>query len=350
MTTIDHAVTTALTLLSKDSTDPKVVRDIIAALLREDISLEAIVKFLIKTGHHREKADLPEKPTVDDLRALLQSLRDPSPENREIWADRFNSGHARYMCPSCGYAGDGDDFKTPDSGGSIVCTTCGCFKNVRYFTRTSPDELAAYEAEQQRLRPLRLAQEQREREKRQRALDMEPKVNAVLQTLDGVGDYVNEAEERDEVGPYVRAVVHGTTLPVERIVSEWTGHVATYKMLPQSKTPEHEFAARRILRGFSMKEVLDNIDNYEPSELEPLGAGEERHLFTRDEFVHEMTVNTAKWQDLMDTRDLSTALGPDGKFAITVHAKGYAEAHPCLCADCKAMTESNPTKAGHRAA
>lgn len=91
-----------------------------------------------------------------------------------------------------------------------------------------------------------------------------------------------------------------------------------------------------------MKEVLDNIDNYEPSELEPLGTGEERHLFTRDEFIHEMTVNTERWQSLMDTRDLSTSLGLDGKFAITVHAKGYAEAHPCTCDDCKAMTESNP--------
>ena len=85
-----------------------------------------------------------------------------------------------------------------------------------------------------------------------------------------------------------------------------------------------------------MKEVLDQLDNYEPSELDPLEAGEERFLFTREEFIHEMTVNTARWQSLMDTRDLSTALGPDGKFAITVHAKGYAQAHPCLCADCKA--------------
>ena len=58
-----------------------------------------------------------------------------------------------------------------------------------------------------------------------------------------------------------------------------------------------------------MKEVLDNINNYKPSELEPLGAGEERHLFTRDEFVHEMTVNTAKWQDLMDSRDLRRLSG-----------------------------------------
>ena len=91
-----------------------------------------------------------------------------------------------------------------------------------------------------------------------------------------------------------------------------------------------------------MREVIDNIDNYIPSELEPLGAGEERYLFTRDEFIHEMTVNTGRWQSLMDTRDLSTGLGTDGKFAITVHAKGYVAAHPCPCADCKAKTESNP--------
>ncbi len=100
MTTIDHAVTTVLTLLSRDSTDPKVVRDITAALFREDASLEDIVAFLIAESHRRENEDLPERPTVEDLRGLLHSMRESSPENREVWAERFKAGRAQYLSRS----------------------------------------------------------------------------------------------------------------------------------------------------------------------------------------------------------------------------------------------------------
>jgi hypothetical protein len=336
MTTIDHAVTTVLTLLSRDSTDPKTVRDLIVSLFHEDVTVEAIVSFLIATSHRREKEDLPEKPTVEDLRGLLRSMRESSPENRDIWANRFKSGHAQYLCSDCGYAGNSDDFKSPDTG-NIMCMTCGCFKDRRYFTQWSADEQAAFEAEQERLRLIRVARDKREIEKRQRALELEPKVKEVLAALDGVGDFVNEAEECEEIGPYVRAVVHASTLTADEIVSEWKQHAATHELIAKfTRLPVHEFAARVILGETSMKEILDQIDNYEPSELDPLEAGEERFLFTREEFIHEMTVNTGRWQSLMDTRDLGTGLGTDGRFAITVHAKGYAEAHPCLCADCKA--------------
>lgn len=346
----DQTINLILPLLSRDSTDVKELRDVIARLFREDITTETLIDFINERRHEREAQDLPDLPTVGDLTGFLRSLLEPTDDNRERWVVRFKSGHAQYLCPECGYAGDGDDFKTPDSGSSLVCGACGCLKDRRYFTRSwSSDEQAAYEAEQARLRPLVAARDKREIERRDYAVALEPKVKEVLAGLEGVGGYENFAEDQAEVGPLVRAVVHASTLTADAIVSEWKQHAATHELIAQfTRLTVHEFAAGMILGEFSMKEVLDNIDNFEASELEPLEAGEERFVFTRDEFIHEMTVNIAKWDKVMDTRELSTALGPDGKFAITVHAKGYAEAHPCLCADCKAVTESNPTKAGSR--
>lgn len=352
MNSIDHATATCVSLMSPHSTDPKELRDIVVALFREDMTLEEIVKFLIETGHRREKADLPEKPTVEDLKGLLRSLQEISPENRAVWADRFNSGRAQYLCPRCGYAGNKDEFKVFAGTTTVVsCGLCSWLADERYFTRRwTADEQAAYEAERVRLNVSREAEARRKREKRQRAVELEPKVNEILQALEGVGGYENFAEDQDEVGPLVRAVVHASTLTADEIVSEWKQHAATHALITQfTRLTVHEFAAGMILGEFSMKEVLDNIDNIEASELEPLEAGEERFFFTREELIHEYTVNVAKWNRVMDTHELSTALGMDGKFAITVHAKGYAEAHPCTCADCEAMTESNPTKARSRA-
>jgi hypothetical protein len=205
--------------------------------------------------------------------------------------------------------------------------------DARYFTRTwTEEEKAAYETEQERLSLFREAEARRKMETDRRALELEPKVNAVLTAIDGVGDYVDEAEEREEVAPYVRGIVHHTVVPVEKIAATWREVAA---VAPLTSIQVAKATNRMLLRGYSMKEVIGQLDNLEPCELDPLENGETRFFFTREELVHEYTVNVAKWDALMDTHDMDTALGLDERFAVTVHAKGYAEAHPCPCEDCK---------------
>lgn len=321
---IDHALAAVIPLLSKETTDPKELRDVIVRLFREEIDLETLVKFIIERHHEREREDLPEMPTVEDLKGFLISLREASPENLKRWEHRFKSGHAMYWCPQCRYAGNDDDFKTPDTA-SVLCGICGCFKDSRYFTRKwTAEEQTAFEVEQERLRPIRLAQERREREKRQKISEGEPKVDAVLQVFDGaLENYVDEFEERKEAAPFVRAVVHQTAIPTERIVNEWAEHQGTHKAIAQfTRMPLHEFAARIILKEFSMKEILDNLDQFVPSEPESLEAGESRFFFTREELIHEFTVHVEKWYALEDDHDLSVALGTDGRFNVTLHARG----------------------------
>jgi hypothetical protein len=340
MPKLDHAVSAVLPLLSKETTDPKELKDVITRLFREGVDLEALIAFILERGHERQRQDLPELTTVDDLKGFLRSLREPSPANRKRWQARFKSGQAIYLCPQCEYAGT-DDFKTPDDA-NVLCGVCGCFKDKRYFTRTwSADEQATYEAEQERLIPIRRAQEEREREKRQRILELEPTVDEVLKGFDGVlDDYVDECEERSEAAPFVRTVVNQTAVPTETIISEWAEHQRSHKVFAQfTRMSVHEFAARSILKEYSMREAIDHLDEFVPFELDALQAGEQRFFFTRDELIHEFTVNVTKWVALMDVHDLSTGLGMDGLFAVTLREKGWAATHPCLCDDCKQMRE-----------
>ena len=325
-------------LISTESVEERELAGILSRLADEGVTLTTLVEFLIARGHEREQQGLG-LPTFLDVRGLLDALLQATPDNQDRWLRRFQSGAARYLCPDCGFSGNqgtaSGDFKTPDSA-NVICPVCRCFKFEKYFTRAwTPDEQAAFEAEQEQMRPILAARESRATEARERARGLEPKVADVCNALDGVGGYVNEFEERQEIEPYVRGIVHRTARSVTEIVSHWR----KYESLPIPTVEIAKAVNRVMLREASMKGILDNLDLLEPqevSELRPQEAGEERFVFTREELEHEFKHRVEKWDTILSDREVATAALTDGRFVISILPKGWIEAHPCQCDDCKA--------------
>ncbi len=332
-------------LISKEATNERELSDVISRILQEGVTKTVLVDFIIARNHEREEQDLYGLTTFEDIQGFLRALRTPTPDNLRRWERRFKSGEVQYLCPDCGFSGNSGvlnitdrrrpDFCTTD-GANIHCMTCGCFKNERYFThKWTPDEQAAFEAEQEQKWSAHDARENREKEARERAKRLEPKVADVCQALDGVGEYVNETEDRKEIEPYIRAIIHWTVKSVTEIVEKWK----TYVSLPIPTVAIAQAVNRVMIREASMKGILDNLDLLEPqdlSQLRPQEVGEERFFFTWEEIEHECTHRVEKWDEIFKGKEITTSALTDGRFVISILPKGWIEAHPCQCDDCKA--------------
>lgn len=338
---INQMADTVASMLSTATTDVKEVRKIVACLAGEGIGLDTLVNFLIHRKHERQDEGLPPTPTMADLKEFLEPLTEPSPENLKRWETRFKSGEVECICPRCGFSGHraNQEGRSPwelvfVGNRQLGCPRCSLMEDSRYFTRKwTAEEQAAFEVERRRYYAARDAEETRKREERQRVLKLEPKVQEVVHALE---DYV---DEQQEVEPYIRTIVQQTVLPVETIVRDWQEKRRVFddlqRLMPKVDLEPNEKITRKILGERTMREVLEQLDLIEAGEPDALQPGDERFFFTREEITQEFTTCLAKWDSLLETHDVSTGLSLDGKFYVTVHAKGYAEEHPCPCEDCR---------------
>lgn len=135
----------------------EILRPRIIRLFEEGLDKATIINALIARHHVKEEAKtLGEIPhdylTIDDLTLIenQMGLNELSEENKTAWLEKFQSGRARYLCPTCGYAGNGEFWHYPAGMGDLMsCYQCGHVAYSKYFTRAwTPEEQAQYEAEQ----------------------------------------------------------------------------------------------------------------------------------------------------------------------------------------------------------
>jgi hypothetical protein len=136
------------------SSVPQEVRSRIVRLFEEGVTMKQIVNLLVARQHtkHEEKVlgkRNHDRLQIEDLKEVekILGVNDTSdPENRELWAEKFQTGRAKYWCPQCGYAGN-DEFRDLKSCGDFIgCYQCAYFDDPRYFTRAwTPEQKADFE-------------------------------------------------------------------------------------------------------------------------------------------------------------------------------------------------------------
>jgi hypothetical protein len=137
--------------------DLPTMRTRITRLYDEGLDSKDILTMLIDRHHEKEiqfvlgevtskKLDLSDLTLCED-RLGINALTD---ENKAAWLAKFVSGRARYLCPECGYAGNGEFMSL--SGcfeGWVSCHRCDHSAYSKYFTHQwTEEEKAKYEAEQ----------------------------------------------------------------------------------------------------------------------------------------------------------------------------------------------------------
>jgi hypothetical protein len=132
---------------------PKVIR-----LLEEGLTFDQICKGLIAVANAKEDDQTlglraSSKTTVADLDTVAEKfgINADTPENRAAWEKKFKDGRARYWCPKCGYAGNGEFGRGLCD--DILCFRCTFSGDSRYFTRKwTTEEQAEYEEQVRRER------------------------------------------------------------------------------------------------------------------------------------------------------------------------------------------------------
>lgn len=125
---------------------PKVIR-----LLEEGLTFKQICALLIAVANEKDDdvtlgLRASNRTSLRDLDAIAErvGINADTPENRQRWEEKFKSGRAKYLCPKCGYAGNGEF--TRGIGGDTHCFHCSFSGDTRYFTRAwTPEEQAAHE-------------------------------------------------------------------------------------------------------------------------------------------------------------------------------------------------------------
>lgn len=148
------------------------VRPAITRLFEEGIAGEAIINLLIERQHKKHEqmilGRLP-KDHLDmfDIRYVETALgvNEKTPENKQHWSEKFESGRARYICPQCGYAGNEEFRSLPDFGTPMLaCYACDFWDDPRYFTRKwTADEQQSFEKVRAKKTALKVKREELER-------------------------------------------------------------------------------------------------------------------------------------------------------------------------------------------
>lgn len=134
-----------------------VLRTRITRLFEEGLDKQTVIAALLGRHHEKQEAKLlgevaVDYLTLDDLTVVenQMGINKLTEENRAHWLEKFQSGRARYLCPECGYAGNGEFWHFPPSMGDLLsCYQCGHAAYSKYFTRMwTPAQQAQYETEQ----------------------------------------------------------------------------------------------------------------------------------------------------------------------------------------------------------
>jgi hypothetical protein len=134
----------------------KEIQQRVLRLCDEGVTLKMFGDALNERKHEKDEAKwLSDGPmnttrlTFKDLDAVAAGfgIYEDTPANRQRWAARFSDGRARFLCPRCGYSGNGE-FTTV--GDELMCFKCRYMADARYFTQKwKPGEQEAFEAERQ---------------------------------------------------------------------------------------------------------------------------------------------------------------------------------------------------------